>query len=486
MSELTAREISEAIRNGQVSAEKVMRQMLEAASRAHLRTNCIVQIMDSLAIQEAKQIDRRIASGETFDANKYPLLGVPISVKDMINVKGADTVAGASENVGKPKSYDAAVVGLIRSAGAIPFCKTNVPQFVWTAESSNPVIGATCNPANREMASGGSSGGEGALIASGGSILGIGSDIGGSLRFPAHFCGIYSLKPTHGRLPVQGHVEYFGGQESIPAVVGPMANSVDNLKLFMEACLNQQPWLDDWKLDPVPFRKVSLSNKLKIGFYTDDGVFPASPACHRAVMNCIAVLESNGHECVPFHPPRANFALNTFMHIANADAMASCRKFLSKKDSLEKNARRYLRMFKLPNCVKKVTAFCYDKLGQPNSANLLRTFVSKSVKEVWQLTEAMRAYQLEFQLAWQQANLDFVICPTSGLPAHPHNKNPIATPSFGYAMLYSFLNYPAGVIPVTHVNPELDGDWLDSNPRCRLQRDAAKLYNPQKMAGQLE
>lgn len=151
--------------------------------------------------------------------------------------------------------------------------KTNVCQFMMTFESSNPVFGRTLNPYNHAYVSGGSSSGEGALIGAGGSCLGVGGDIAGSLRIPALFCGIYTLKPSYGRLPLSGntHTGIDGAHEILPTM-GPMARSVEDLELFMEA-LNGKDGL--YARDPLtvfynkPYTKVDFGDKkLRIGYYT--------------------------------------------------------------------------------------------------------------------------------------------------------------------------------------------------------------------------
>lgn len=143
---------------------------------------------------------------------------------------------------------DSYLVTLLKDLGAIPFCKTNVPQTMMAAETNNNVFGRTLNPFNLDLTSGGSSGGEAALIAMKGSIIGFGTDYGGSIRFPAHCNGLYGLRPTTRRLPYMGVENVLKGCLANESVVGPLARSLSSIQTVMKAIIDRQPWLDDPKL----------------------------------------------------------------------------------------------------------------------------------------------------------------------------------------------------------------------------------------------
>lgn len=174
---------------------------------------------------------------------------------------------------------DGLIIDILRKGGLIPFVKTNIPQVAMTYDSFNYVWGRANNPWDIKRTTGGSSGGEGGLIAARGSVLGIGSDIGGSLRIPAEFCGIYSLKPSSNRLSFKGHAEYtptFNGQINIPAVMGPLGNSPDDLALFMKTANEPSSYANNPKSDPytlnIPFdcklyQNFATSKKLRIGYF---------------------------------------------------------------------------------------------------------------------------------------------------------------------------------------------------------------------------
>ena len=268
--------------------------------------------------------------------------GLPITLKDQIAVAGVDSTLGFSHEADKPDDVDASLVKILRAAGAIPFCKTNIPQTMLSFESSNPIFGRTTNPHDSARTSGGSSSGEAAMLGSDGSALGFGSDIGGSLRIPAHFSGCFGtsfnfvspfvrsklepkfslllfldsthidanddgdatgFKPSAGRFSTVGAKNPSKGFAGINSVLGPMGRSVADLKLACKVVFDASASLSHLEpVPPVPFREVELKNRLRIGYYFTDGFCRASPASRRAVTECVDALTKLGHDCVEFTP----------------------------------------------------------------------------------------------------------------------------------------------------------------------------------------
>jgi amidase len=181
--------------------------------------------------------------------------------------------------IGKYETHDSILVTLLQKAGAVFYVKTNVPQSLMAAETINNIVGRTVNPYGKEWAPGGSSGGEGAIVAFRGAAVGVGTDIGGSIRIPAAFNHVYGLRPSHGRLPYSKMANSMEGQETIHSVCGPLAHSVADMRLFVTSVLAGKPWAYDSKVIPMPWRqneedaiksKIS-SSALTLGFYTCDG-----------------------------------------------------------------------------------------------------------------------------------------------------------------------------------------------------------------------
>lgn len=239
---LGAWDIAQRIKAGDLSAREVVEEHIRRIEDVNPRLNAVVVPLFDRALGEAAAADAACARGEPLG----PLHGVPITIKEQFLVAGTPTTAGLPSRVGHRAMSDGPLVGRLREAGAIVLGKTNVSQLMIYHESDNPVYGRTNNPWSLERAPGGSSGGEAAIIAAGGSTLGLGSDFGGSIRVPAHFCGLHGLRPTAGRLTnLDTPVEFFTGQEAIMPQTGPMARTVEDLALAMKVltagCVSSGP-----------------------------------------------------------------------------------------------------------------------------------------------------------------------------------------------------------------------------------------------------
>ena len=216
------------------------------------------------------------------------------------------------KGTGLEKVYESQIVRDLRRLGAILYCKTSVPQSLMTGETRNNIIGYTQNPKNRHLTSGGSSGGEGALIGLKGSPVGFGTDIGGSIRVPAGFNGLYGLRPSVGRLSYEGMANSMDGQNSVLSVVGPLAFSVATLRLMVKSLLTQEPWLYDPMVLEIPWRddheqqildrlnaKQSEASKLAFGIMRNDGVVTPQPPVRRAMDIIEDTLKQIGHKVTP-------------------------------------------------------------------------------------------------------------------------------------------------------------------------------------------
>ena len=229
---LTAREIAQLVAQGDVSAAEVVEAHIERIEAVNSRLNAVVVKRYDAARAEAAEIDRSRAQGKALG----PLGGVPMTVKESFDVAGAATTAGLTARAGHRAAADAEMVARLRGAGAILLGKTNVPQLLMANETDNPLYGRTNNPWSLERAPGGSSGGEAAIVAAGGSALGLGTDFGGSVRLPASSCGVHALKPTTGRLTLAGHVALRRGQEAIVSQPGPIARRAPAMPSANTSC----------------------------------------------------------------------------------------------------------------------------------------------------------------------------------------------------------------------------------------------------------
>ena len=228
-----------------------------------------------------------------------PLHGVPITVKDTIDTQGLRTTSGSLLRANHVPDRDATVVARLKAAGAIILGKTNTPEMAIPYESDNPVFGRTNNPHRFDLTPGGSSGGEAAAIAAGLSPAGIGSDLSGSIRVPAHFCGIVGLKPTPGLAPMDGHTPSADGLLSVAACIGPMARTVADLDLIFKIIADTR----QIEMSDVPVSFQQGVRGLRVAWYADDGVAPVTEETRGAIIAAANALSDAGLEVNEEKPP---------------------------------------------------------------------------------------------------------------------------------------------------------------------------------------
>ncbi|MGO9639123.1 MAG: amidase [Terracidiphilus sp.] len=234
--------------------------------------------------------------------SRRPLFGLPVTVKSSISTRGFKCEIGSLLHRGEIPTEDAVVVARLRAAGALILGTTNCPEFLMAYETANLLHGRTNNPWDVERTPGGSSGGESAAIAAGLSSAGLGSDSGGSVRVPAHFTGICSLKPTPGRIPGRGHLPPCVGPFSTLGAIGPMARTMADVALLFRVLSGQDP--HDPVSPPITLREPSLDELRTntIGFFEDDGLVPVTPETRAAVNAAAAALRDAGFRMEPFRP----------------------------------------------------------------------------------------------------------------------------------------------------------------------------------------
>lgn len=291
------------IRTRQWTALEVAKAFCKASAFAQQLTNCVTEVLYSEAIERAQYLDDYLAkTGKTIG----PFHGLPISLKDNFITSPHPSSIGLAVYANEPTTKDAVLVDMLRRLGATFYCKTNVPTAMMMAETNNNVWGETINPLHKRLSPGGSSGGESALIAFKASPLGVGTDIGGSVRIPAAWTHLYGLKPSFGRFPVSGQKPSIPGLEFILAVNGPMTRSLDTLKFYCETVVGLTPWEFDHKCLPIPWRKNVIQpagRKLRLGFIgAHDGLIHVQPPVLRALNITQKALEDAGHEIVSWSP----------------------------------------------------------------------------------------------------------------------------------------------------------------------------------------
>jgi len=306
------------IKSRRISALEATQAHLARITETHGRINAAIEVLGEQALADARAADARRAAGE----EGGPLLGVPISIKDSIDVAGTRCTAGTLGRRNAPLALrDATLVHRLREAGAIPIAKTNLPDLLFSYETDNYVFGRTNNPYDVTRTPGGSSGGESALLAVAGSALGLGSDALGSVRVPAGFCGLASIKPTSGRLPRTGNVTAPGGWVQAVWQLGPMARRVEDLMLAMR--LLAYPDEEDLWSPPVPlFEATQELRGLRVAFYSDNGFTECASYVKEAVAQCARFLADEGAAVTEERAPGVADVFEMEMAIFGADGGA--------------------------------------------------------------------------------------------------------------------------------------------------------------------
>ena len=482
---LSATQLLDKLRARELTAREVLLAFIRQTLRLHNKCNVLSEPNFVSALQHATRLDESRSQQAAAADTALPLHGLPISLKDGVGVAGLDCTLGLARYASQPWTADCLLVRILRAKGAQLYVKSNVPQTLISFECCNPLFGVTTHLQSARHTCGGSSGGEAVLLAGGGSVLGIGTDIGGSVRIPAHFSGCYALKCTSRRLSVQGFRSAVPGQEAIPGVAGPMAMRVDDLVLLLRELLVEEAWKSDSELVPLPLDEaaVNQTGKLRVGYYTDDGFIPPSPACARAVTETVAALEAAGHTVVRFVPPRMADCIALYYSLISADGAHTMTDQL-KGEQWEGYVRSLVTAVRMPGVVKDVVAALLRALARdPLAAQILSAARQRSVSDTWRLQAQRKAYKAEFFAAFEQQQLDAIVCPAHVLPAVRHGQYQAVTFTCSFTLAYNVLDAPAGVCPVTTVR-ETDVYSVQHPPaRSLLEKAARKFYNPKESAG---
>uniref|UniRef100_A0A8C3MW82 Fatty-acid amide hydrolase 1 n=1 Tax=Geospiza parvula TaxID=87175 RepID=A0A8C3MW82_GEOPR len=433
-------ELSARLQEGSLSPRTVLYTYLEKALEVTQQTNCLRHFIPECE-EQLQEIERRMEKGL--------LYGIPVSIKDHIGHKGHLATCGLMQCLDTVMEEDSVLVKVLKRQGAIPFAMTNVPQSLFSYECSNPIFGQTLHPLDPRRSPGGSSGGEGALIAGGGSILGMGSDMGGSIRLPSSFCGLCGLKPTCGCLLLS---------HAVPCALGPMARDVDSLALCMKALLCQEMFQLDPSVPPIPFNEevYSSSTPLRVGYYDTDSYFPLPPCMRRAVKETRSALQAAGHQVSTTTPcPSPQGA--TLRSLRKGKQLLWCDPILlsslSTGNIVDPILKPLVNSCKMPRLVKKLLAL------------LLKPLVSACPSgQEQELPGVTPVYRSQFISQWQELQLDVVLCPVLG-PAFATGYPRKLLGAISSTMLYNVLNFPAGVVPVSSVT-EADEEELKLYKGC--------------------
>ncbi|KAK5069457.1 hypothetical protein LTR64_008138 [Lithohypha guttulata] len=478
------------VKDKRTSPVEILHAYGKTAAFAHKKTNCVTELM----LPDAEEW---IKKGEiNLDG---PLAGIPVSLKDSIAVGGFDVSVGYSKYVNQPYAQDGSLVRLLKSAGAIPHVKTALPITLLSFESTNDVWGVCRNPHNPKYSPGGSTGGEGAILAMNGSRIGIGSDVAGSVRAPAAWSGIFSLRCSTGRWPKMGMNTSMPGQEGIPSVFSPMARTLDDLTYFTKSFISMKPWQFDYTCHPNLYWRQDAYDEtmnketLRVGVMRSDGVVPPSPAIARGLELTISALRASGHTIVEItqdkfsenHKPLD--ALRIASTLLCSDGGKTYKSFFRTGEWNDSGARQlYFYASRLPSLFRYIHYLWVRYVRRdPIWASLLQNFKHLSAQENWQWVakrEAFRSTWFDW-LSKPEQSFDLILTPVNATPALPHNGMHDAVSSCGYTFLFNLLDYTAGVIPVTKVDKVLDKLPADFRATNGVMAGAYKYYDSEAMEG---
>jgi fatty acid amide hydrolase len=465
----TATSLSSLLASREASAREIVGAHLERIDAVDGRIHAFTEVLRAEALAEAEASDARRAKGE----ERGPLDGVPVTIKECFDVRGRATTLGLPSWRGRVADADAAMLTALREAGAVVLGRTNLSQTMLYIEARNPLFGQTANPWSLAHSPGGSSGGEGAAIAAGMSPLGVGTDIGGSIRTPAHFCGVCGLKPTLDRLPMKGYRSVLVGQETVRGMGGPMARVAADIALFFRALDPRRLAALDPRVPPAPWEDPEgvRIETLRVGYYVDDGVLPASKAIVRAVERAAEALRARGATLVPFEPPGVRTMLAIYLGALSADGGAALVAALAggEVDPVLEPLRR---IAGVPAAARRVLAMTARALGQANLALMLDAMGEKTASELWALTGRLAAYRAKLLGAMDTAGVDLLVCPPCATPAVPHLASKNFSLASSYTILFNATQLPAGVVPVTRV---LDAETGRTGGTDLLARQAARV-----------
>jgi fatty acid amide hydrolase len=476
--DMTGSMMAEKIRAGELSSREIVEAHIRRIEATDKSLNAVVIKLFDQARAKATAADEAAKRGEWMG----PLHGVPMTIKEQFDVEGAQTCVGVPSQTGIIAKRDGPLVARLRSSGAIILGKTNVPMSLFAWDAENPVYGVTKNPWNLNRTPGGSSGGEGAIIAARGSPMGMGGDFGGSIRIPSHYSGVHGFKPTSRRLTnTDSPARLFSsGQNVIYAQPGPMARSVADLKLMMQVMADPPMERTADFIPPVPWPdpdKVSI-NGLTVGMFTYNGMFFASPAIRRAVEESADALRERGAIVKPFTPPDLVEAILLYMMVVTAGGDEGIPRTL-KGTPPSKLIEPIIKGVQLPGFIRWFVARGLEKKGDDITAQIVRVAKVISSEEYWKLVERVHQYRERFLQALDREQIDALICPPSTTIApHLGSSGELGVAPGTYVVPFNTLGTPAGVVSVTRVQK---GEEIEE--KRRNDKNPAELAALKEEAG---
>lgn len=479
---LCADELQQRMASKKLSCEAVVSAFCRKA-----RKNCFTDGLNAIteefydeAVAAAKKLDQTITPEMWKDA-RYPLLGLPISVKDSFIQKGADATCGMACNCyyngpsGAPD--DGLMVKVVREAGGIPFVRSNVPQLLFTPECGNNVWGRSSNPYSSDRTCGGSSGGEAALIGSQSSVVGLGSDIGGSVRIPALFCGIYGFLPTNARVSKKGMWQVRATESTVLiAAPGAMSSDTDGCAKIMRAMYSPTCWGLDPNVPHMPWNDTIYrmagtdgkgKKKLRIAYYMTNDHFQPCSAALRALHEAKDALAARGHELVPLTlSPEINGWETFRLYVGFLGGYGNMKDYVDalNGEALYPAYEEMYRISNIPNWIRSIARPILKLKGEERKLVALSVTRSGGIS-VRTKRHLFRDLQI-FRQRWLDAiePYDCILSPGLPLPPFRHDTCGRILVSAMYTCLANLLQWPCGACPVTKVREDEECYPVDALP----------------------
>ena len=415
-------ELAELIRKAALSPVEVIEAYLQRIDLLNPGLNAIVSVAPDL-LDRAAEAEAALMRGDLVG----PLHGVPLTVKDTIETAGLRTTSGSAIRAQHIPQVDAPAVARLKAAGALILGKTNTAEMAMDYTADNPVFGRTNNPHDSSRTPGGSSGGEAAAIAAGMSAGGLGTDLAGSIRIPAHFCGIAGLKPGSGRVPAEGEFPESIGPYSLGAVVGPMARNVKDLRLLFNV-LSRADQSRPASSPEVVQQQRELMHGWRVAWYTDDGVIPVTEETCLAVAAAVRALSDAGLVIEECRPPGVERGLDLWLKLFSRASVVELREVYRGREA-------------------EAGAFVSWRLATADNTppRTLDEYISD-----WRERDRLRTTLLQ----WMETT-PLIVCPVGATPAFEHDAHKVAVAgqtintfrAFSYAQAFNVFDLPAVSLP---------------------------------------
>jgi amidase len=412
------------------------------------------------ALERAREMEEAVMRGLAMGA----LHGVPVTIKDTFDVAGLRSTSGSLLRADRIPEQDARAVARLRAAGAIILGKTNVPEMALTYDSDNPVFGRTNNPHDLSRTPGGSSGGEAASIAACLSAAGLGSDLVGSIRVPAHFCGIFGLKPTSGMVEGDGHCPLMTGSLRKAASFGPMARSVEDLAMMLDV-LAVSGLGDDGSARLE--MKGELLAGIRVALWLDDSMTPVTEETRRAVKAVGRALSDAGLEVIEENPPGLEDGSALWLKRFSTDVLKAIRQVYQTPRDLE-------------------------QAGPAVRALLSRAETGSEVVKAGRLLIAEEFESRRRALVEWMNNVPLIVAPVGAVPAFEHGTRKVRVAgyemsvfnAFSYSQVFNTFDLPVVCVPAGRTSEGLPvGVQIAVRPFCEKALLNTALIVEQSLGG---